>query len=187
MPYSSGPTKICSACRSEKVLEQFNRNGRSRDGYANQCADCLNEARRKYRAKLGVCTIDGCTTRAVGGISSGAMCNTHYRRKAHGEDMSKPIRPVAARGEGHLNSDGYRVRMVNGQTIREHRLVMEKILGRCLWPEENVHHKNGIRDDNRPENLELWVTHQPKGRRVDDLLDFVVSHYADELRERLAM
>ena len=75
--------------------------------------------------------------------------------------------------------------MVDGKSVGAHRLVMEKMLGRCLWPEENVHHLNGIRDDNRPENLELWCKPQPKGQRVADLLDFVVSHYAKELRERL--
>ncbi|MBA2525677.1 MAG: HNH endonuclease [Pyrinomonadaceae bacterium] len=43
---------------------------------------------------------------------------------------------------------------------------MEQILGRPLLPREQVHHENGIRDDNRPDNLELWKTSQPPGQRI---------------------
>lgn len=63
--------------------------------------------------------------------------------------------------------------------IAEHRKIMEETLGRTLLAGENVHHRNGIRDDNRPGNLELWTTRQPKGQRVHDKLAWAV-----ELLER---
>ncbi|MGZ5296347.1 MAG: HNH endonuclease [Actinomycetota bacterium] len=54
--------------------------------------------------------------------------------------------------------------------VFEHILVMEELLGRHLSLDETVHHRNGVRDDNSAENLELWVRAQPSGIRVQDAI-----------------
>ena len=54
--------------------------------------------------------------------------------------------------------------------VKEHVFVMSSILNRPLLPGETIHHKNGIKDDNRPKNLELRLSNHGKGQRIDDLI-----------------
>jgi len=64
---------------------------------------------------------------------------------------------------GYINPDGYRVSRINGELTREHRWIMEQYLGRALLPSEDVHHLNGMRSDNRLENLAV-IEHSAHSR-----------------------
>jgi len=59
---------------------------------------------------------------------------------------------------------------------------MSELLGRPLRDGESVHHRNLLKDDNRPENLELWTSHQRRGTSVADMLTWCwwfIEQYAD--------
>ena len=133
---------------------------------------CSPECGKQYRLENSAyCEAAECVNKA---ISSGGHCGTHYRLlKKYG--TTTPDRPKRGKprpvGHRSYNEAGYVVlKTETNPNALEHRWVMEQVLGRELKSSENVHHINGVRDDNRPENLELWSTSQPAGQRVEDKL-----------------
>jgi len=99
------------------------------------------------------------------------VCDARWKR------AGGPIGPIKQRTKV-VDSAGY-IRYYpshpendTGKTVYAHRLIMEHVLGRKLLDCETVHHKNGNRQDNSIENLELWNTSQPAGQRVEDKIEW---------------
>lgn len=120
---------------------------------------------RPQRSK--VCIFDGCDKPHTGND----LCNGHNQQRWLGKELT----PLRVRGGNKwVSSYGYIRMIIDGKETSEHRYVMEQYLGRKLLPEENVHHINGVRNDNRVENLELWNTSQPSGQRIEDKVEWAL-------------
>jgi hypothetical protein len=111
------------------------------------------------------------------------LCQKHYTRLyRHGTTEDRPLQAIY--DDGYVTLLSTHPDNPYNRSVKQHRIVMEKMLGRPLVKGESVHHKNGDRLDNRPENLELWSTSQPYGQRVEDKVQWakeIISLYAPEL------
>lgn len=106
----------------------------------------------------------------------------HYARvRAHG--VPGPVEPTRVPGgKRSITPAGYVQVMRNGRQCLEHRAVMEEHIGRPLVEGEVVHHRNGVRADNRIENLELRVKHPP-GVSPADLAHHLFTNHLPVVRE----
>lgn len=143
-------------------------------------AEPLKQGRKKERLP---CSVDGCDRPRKGKLH----CHLHTERLRRTGELGSP-QPLRVRGVVKPRKDGYiRLTMPDGRRVLAHVLAMEKIVGRRLVDGENVHHKNGIKSDNDPGNLELWLVVQPTGQRVSDLMEYIAEYHADAMAELLAL
>lgn len=140
--------------------------------YLLRCDNCDREFERKYPKECVV-------SRSKGKLGKTQLCcfkctrgkgNTHWKggriKTIFGYiKIYKPEHPYS-------QADGY---------VPEHRLIMEESLKRYLTKKEVVHHINGIRDDNRIENLELFPNNRIHAKRIRK------SYYSENqiLKERI--
>lgn len=177
--------------------ESFKKRKRQKEGFSFCSRHCYS----KQKIKVLYCKTCNAPIDRRKKYCSRSFCNPCYRKdynKRHPEKVEKnrkyitdkvrikrglPLdhpRLIAKPGEGHKWKNGYRCiykpgyhgRKNKSGRLLEHIWVMTQHLGRNLFKGENIHHKNGIRDDNRLDNLELWNTSQPSGQRVDDKISF---------------
>lgn len=166
-------TVSCEVCS-----QLFERKVKSTRTCSVECGNRLKEAKKEMRCETcGETYIrpHGKTKRRFCSRSCAMVGRNRTGQKAHPE------------GETYKHSGGYIQVKHHGKWMMQHRLVMEGVLGRKLDPNERIHHKNGVRDDNRPENLELWgLDHKdPAGVRAIDRVRHLLGKLSPEERSSL--
>lgn len=152
-------TKTCDNCGA--IFRRVKDRGSFEWERQRFCTSACYDEWRKRKA-MRPCAVDGCDRPR----SSRGWCHKHYYRWRSSGD---PLRlRKAPNGSGHIDQYGYRIINIDGKFQREHRLVMERTLGRKLRRDEDVHHLDGDKLNNDPENLQV-IAHDEHARMHNKL------------------
>lgn len=175
----------CSYCHLIKTNSEFGKNRQRKNGLHSYCLICSQKKAKEFRKKNPEAW------------DRQRDKNLISYRISRGIPLDRK-RKINKKGEGTLSSEGYvQFRGMEWEDhpcadehnrVWEHRLVMYNHIGRPLKKEETVHHKNGIRHDNRLENLELWSKSHPSGQRVEDKIKWCIeflSQYGYEVNSKV--
>lgn len=145
---------------------------------------------KNYDRTTWVCKCDCGTVKDItghalkAGMTKSCGCIVDELRRRKGENS-----PSFKRGY-HTHPDGYLIMTIRdfdgkSRNKAQHKVIMENHIGRLLKANETVHHKNGIRSDNKIDNLELWASKHPSGQRVEDMINFCLQYLSEYAPEHL--
>ena len=178
-----GKAYTCKVCKNDycKIEYHNKKNGDKRstkkevtEGEVYGYYTIIKEVEPLNKARRVLCSCRCGTIKEVNlksiqlGTSKSCGC---YRKNIYSDKYLGEGNP-GWKGGKVVSIHGYIDIMINGKYVKEHRWLYEQHYGIKLLPHQTIHHINGIRTDNRIENLELWDTSQPKGQRIDDKINF---------------